>query len=232
MPSVEYFRHRSHTDNNTDTIFTHSNNANELKTLLWLFISQQICNTSLQVKFIIFFRAICDQLPTTNKNILRSKGEIKVFFVCTTLTVCVLFGTPACRRSDQALNQHSKTKVFWRKKRQKTLRGEKNWLSHEHSSELFRESFLQILYLYVMVWLCWWTTGMYVQRFMYRRILPSLSTYIKCHSVACIGCVNGFEVEHKMYEHIFMWRVLHFFLRNRIDASNSLPFFLFIDGSF
>lgn len=90
-----------------------------------------MCNTRLRARifFIIFiFRARCDQLPSANKHILLDRRNRKL--------LCSLqphsFRTPACRRSDPALNQYSRN-CFGKKKTE-------NWLSID-LCELFRTSF-------------------------------------------------------------------------------------------
>lgn len=126
---------------------------------------------------------MCDQLPSANKNILLGDEKKKTVFT----TPPIVLRTPACRRSEPALNQYSRRDVFLAKTR--------NWSRGAFLSELspgprvctrlFRH----------------WCECFDVVRTFYVSVVLSLlhTSHSQCHSFAGIGCVDGFEVERRLH---------------------------------
>lgn len=175
-----------------------------------------MCNTSLHLKVIslnFFARYVINFHRQTNT--LCWKGEIKVFVSCLRHTNNCVFGysgVSAIRASTKPILWKM---FFWRKKAQ-TETGYQ------------RESFSERAFIDTCVstsldrWRCWWANAVRTAALCISSFLPSSFSYMQCHSIASIGCVNGFEVEHKFsLFHCSTMFALHCFNKqNFVEFSN------------
>lgn len=165
-----------------------------------------MCNTSLHFKVIFLFLFALYVINFHRQtNTFCWKGEIKVFVFCLHHTNNCVFeysGVSAIRASTKPILR----KMFFgeKRQRQKLVIVERAFLS-ELSSKLAS--------LRVVVWLCWWARLVRTTT-LCTSILPSTFSFMQCHSIAGIGCVNEFEVEHKISSFIVQWRSLYIVLPN------------------
>lgn len=122
------------------------------------------------------------------------EGEKSFFFTTHEQLYVRYSGVSAIRASTKL----TLWKRLWRKRYNRFM--VRNWLSWTFHSFFLRELFLC---LYDTFLSCWWKLRSYSGN-MYLLFLPSTFSFIQCHSVACIGCVNKFEVERKNTWNIFV----------------------------